>query len=143
VLKMLAPGGVLTLQANLAIAYACERESLALAEVIDLTARMQASLAESKKVPEDDLCATTSVPLANARKHGAGIHCEKASQWQSSLPRPIKRDTGRLSTTTSCNQACLAPPWSAPISFLLYSSVKLVARPISSLKHQSTMVSSS
>lgn len=51
VLNMLAPGGVLSLQADLAVAYACEKESLALAEAFDLSTHMDAYLTESKKVP--------------------------------------------------------------------------------------------
>ena len=54
VLKMPTPGGVLTLQANLVVAYACETESLAHAEAIDLYACMEACLAESKKVPPEE-----------------------------------------------------------------------------------------
>ena len=53
VLKMPAPGGVLSLQANLAIAYDCDKESLALAKAFDLSACMEACLAESKKVPKE------------------------------------------------------------------------------------------
>ena len=37
VLKMPSPAGVLTLRANLSIAYACETESLALAKATDLS----------------------------------------------------------------------------------------------------------
>ena len=37
VLKMPSPAGVLALRANLSIAYACETESLALAEATDLS----------------------------------------------------------------------------------------------------------
>jgi hypothetical protein len=47
VLKMPAPEGVLTLQANLTIVYTYEMESLALAEAIDLFAHMEAYLTES------------------------------------------------------------------------------------------------
>ena len=54
VLKMPAPGGVLTLQANLAVAYACEKESLALAEAINISIHMDTCLAESKKVPLEE-----------------------------------------------------------------------------------------
>jgi hypothetical protein len=52
VLKMPVPRGALTMQANFAIAYACEKESLTLAEAVNLSARMDASLTESKKVPK-------------------------------------------------------------------------------------------
>ena len=54
VLKMPAPGGVLTLQANLAISYACEKESLALTKAVDLSLRMDACLIESKKVSPEE-----------------------------------------------------------------------------------------
>ena len=37
VLKMPSPIGVLALRANLSVAYACETESLTLAEAIDLS----------------------------------------------------------------------------------------------------------
>ncbi|XP_066341405.1 uncharacterized protein [Miscanthus floridulus] len=52
VLKMPAPRGVLTMQANLIVAYSYEKESLALAKVVGLSAHMDACLAESKKVPK-------------------------------------------------------------------------------------------
>ena len=42
------------MQANLAITYACKKESLALAEAVDLSLRMDACLAESKKVPIEE-----------------------------------------------------------------------------------------
>jgi hypothetical protein len=54
VLKMSVPRGVLSLQANLTVSYDCEKESLALAEAFDLSARMEACLIESKKVPKED-----------------------------------------------------------------------------------------
>ncbi|XP_066392228.1 uncharacterized protein [Miscanthus floridulus] len=54
VLKMLVPEGVLSLPANLTVAYECEKESLALAEAFNLSMCMEACLAKSKKVPEDD-----------------------------------------------------------------------------------------
>ncbi|XP_066374978.1 uncharacterized protein [Miscanthus floridulus] len=53
VLKMPAPRGVLSLQANLTVSYDCEKESLALVKAFDLSARMEAYLTESKKVPEE------------------------------------------------------------------------------------------
>ena len=55
ILKIPVPEGVLTLQANLAIAYAYERETLALVEALDLSAHMEACLTESKKVPTEEL----------------------------------------------------------------------------------------
>ena len=53
VLKMPAPRGVLSLQANLTIAYDCNKESLALTEAFDLSTCMEACLAESRKVPKE------------------------------------------------------------------------------------------
>jgi hypothetical protein len=40
----------LTLRANIATTYACEKESLALAEALDLFAQMEDCLTEAKKV---------------------------------------------------------------------------------------------
>lgn len=49
VLKMPTPGGVLYLQANLTIAYDCEKESLALAKAFDLSTCMEAYLADPRR----------------------------------------------------------------------------------------------
>ncbi|XP_066383832.1 uncharacterized protein [Miscanthus floridulus] len=50
VMKMPVERGVLSLRANIAIAYACERESLDL----DLSANMDNCLATSKEVPMEE-----------------------------------------------------------------------------------------
>ena len=50
VLKIPMEQGVLTLRANVSTAYECEREGLAITEVMDLSARMEACIADSKKV---------------------------------------------------------------------------------------------
>ena len=42
--------GVLTLRANVSTAYYCEREGLAIANAMDLLARMEACITDSKKV---------------------------------------------------------------------------------------------
>ncbi|XP_066384885.1 uncharacterized protein [Miscanthus floridulus] len=55
VLKMPLPIGVLDLQANLSIAYACEIESLTLAEATDLSILMASVVTDAKTVPTDDL----------------------------------------------------------------------------------------
>ena len=55
VLKMPLPTRVLALWANLSIAYACETESLALAEVTDLSIQMASVVTDAKMVPADDL----------------------------------------------------------------------------------------
>ena len=54
-LKMPSPVGVLALRANLSIAYACETESLALAEATDLSIQMASVVTDTKMVPADDL----------------------------------------------------------------------------------------
>ena len=55
VLKMPSPVGVLALWANLSIAYACETESLALAEATDLSIQMASVVTDAKTVPADVL----------------------------------------------------------------------------------------
>ena len=55
VLKMPSPVGVLALRANLSIAYACETESLALAEATDLSIQMANVVTDAKTMPTDDL----------------------------------------------------------------------------------------
>ncbi|XP_066354627.1 uncharacterized protein [Miscanthus floridulus] len=55
VLKMPSHVGVLALRSNLTIAYACETESLALAEATDLSIQMASMVTEAKTVPAKDL----------------------------------------------------------------------------------------
>ena len=55
VLKMPLPVGVLALWANLSIAYACETESLSLAEATNLSIWMTSMVNDAKTVPADDL----------------------------------------------------------------------------------------
>ena len=50
VLKIPTEQGVLTLSANVSTTYECEREGFAIAEAMDLSARMEACIADSKKV---------------------------------------------------------------------------------------------
>ena len=52
---MPSPARVLALRANLSIAYACETESLALAEATDLSIQMGSVVAEAKMAPADDM----------------------------------------------------------------------------------------
>ncbi|XP_066361087.1 uncharacterized protein [Miscanthus floridulus] len=49
VLKIPMEQGVLTLRTNISTAYECEREGLTLTEAMDLSARMEACIAGSKK----------------------------------------------------------------------------------------------
>ncbi|XP_066365272.1 uncharacterized protein [Miscanthus floridulus] len=55
VLKMPTPARLLALQANLSITYACEIESLSLAEATDLSIQMASMVTNAKMVPADDL----------------------------------------------------------------------------------------
>ena len=50
VLKIPTEQGILTVHANVSTAYECEREGLAIAEAMDLSTRMEACIANSKKV---------------------------------------------------------------------------------------------
>ena len=50
VLKIPTERGVLTLRANISTSYECKREGLAIAKVMDLSARMEACIANSKKI---------------------------------------------------------------------------------------------
>ena len=54
VLKIPMEQGVLTLRANVSTTYDCEREGLTIAEAMDLSARMEACIADSKKVPVEE-----------------------------------------------------------------------------------------
>ena len=54
VLKILTEQGVLTLRANVSTAYDYEREGLAIADAMDLSARMEAYINDSKKVPAEE-----------------------------------------------------------------------------------------
>ena len=54
-MKIPLPVGVLALRANLFVAYACETESLALAEATDLSIQMASVVTEAKTLPVDDM----------------------------------------------------------------------------------------
>ena len=68
VLKMPSPAGVLALWANLSIAYACEIESLALAEATDLSIQMDSMVTDAKTVPANDLEILALEPLRASAK---------------------------------------------------------------------------
>ena len=55
VMKMPSPIGVLSLQANLSVAYAYETKSLALAKATDLSIQMASVVAKAKTAPADDM----------------------------------------------------------------------------------------
>ena len=68
VLKMPSPVGVMSLRANLSIAYAYETESLTLAEATDLSIQMASVVAEAKMAPADDLeIPELELPRASAK----------------------------------------------------------------------------
>ncbi|XP_066334316.1 uncharacterized protein [Miscanthus floridulus] len=55
VLKMPSPAGVLSLRANLFVAYACKTKSLALTEATNLSIQMASVVTEAKTEPTDDM----------------------------------------------------------------------------------------
>jgi hypothetical protein len=54
-LKMPTEKSVLSLKGNVLIAYNCEKEGCATAEDLELSIRMQQSIADAKKIPPTDL----------------------------------------------------------------------------------------
>jgi len=54
VLKISMEQSVLTLRANISTAYDCEREGIAIAEAMDLSARIEVCIADSKKTPAEE-----------------------------------------------------------------------------------------
>jgi hypothetical protein len=52
---MLIEKGVLSLRGNVLIAYTCEKEGHETAEALELSIRMQESIADAKKIPPTDL----------------------------------------------------------------------------------------
>jgi hypothetical protein len=54
-LKMSTEKGVLTLRGNMFIAYTCEKGSFTTAEALELSIRMQLSIASSKKIALEEL----------------------------------------------------------------------------------------
>ena len=68
VLKMPSPTRGLALEANLSIAYACETESLAIAEATDLSIQMASMVAEAKTTPTNDMeILELELPRASAK----------------------------------------------------------------------------
>jgi len=61
VLKILTEQGVLTLRANISTTYDCERDGLTIADVMDLSARMEACITDSKKVPAEEQVILTRI----------------------------------------------------------------------------------
>ena len=68
VLKMTSPTGVLSLWANLSVAYAYETESLALAEATDLSIQMASVVISAKTVSATDLQIPSLEPPPSPRK---------------------------------------------------------------------------
>ena len=50
------------MRANISTAYDCEREGLTIADAMDLLARMEACIADSKKVPTEEQVILTQEP---------------------------------------------------------------------------------
>ena len=68
VLKILMEQGVLTLRANVSITYDCEQEGIVIAEAMDLSARMEVCITDSKKIPMEELAILTQGPPQSATK---------------------------------------------------------------------------
>jgi hypothetical protein len=54
-LKMSIEKGVLTLRGNVLVAYNCEKEGYTTTEALELSVRMQQSIADAKKIPPANL----------------------------------------------------------------------------------------
>ena len=68
VLKMPLPVGVLALQANLSVTYACKTESFVLAKATNLSIQMASVVAEAKMAPADDMeIPELELPRASAK----------------------------------------------------------------------------
>ena len=68
VLKIPTEQGVLTLCANVSTAYDYEREGIAIAEAMDLSARMEVCIADSKKILEEEQAIPTQEPPRSVTK---------------------------------------------------------------------------
>ena len=68
VLKIPTEQGVLTLRANVSTTYDCEREGLAITDAMDLSARMEACIADSKRALAEELAILTQEPPRSATK---------------------------------------------------------------------------
>jgi hypothetical protein len=55
ILKMPSEKGVMSFRGNVLITYNCEKEGYATAEALELSIRMQQSIAYAKKIPPTDL----------------------------------------------------------------------------------------
>ena len=68
VLKIPMEQGVLTLCANISTVYDCEREGITIAKVMDLLARMEVCIADSKKIPAKEQVILTQEPPRSVNK---------------------------------------------------------------------------
>ena len=68
VLKIPTEQGILTLRANVSTTYDCEREGIAIVEAIDLSARMEVCIADSKKIPIEEQVIPTQEPPQSMTK---------------------------------------------------------------------------
>ena len=68
VLKTPTEQGVLTLHANVSTAYDYEREGIAIAEAMDLSATMEVCIADSKKIPAEEQAIPTQEPPRSMTK---------------------------------------------------------------------------
>ena len=68
VLKILTEQGILTPCTNISIAYDYEREGITITEAMDLLARMEACIADSKKTPAEEQAIPTQEPPRSMTK---------------------------------------------------------------------------
>jgi len=68
VLKIPMEQGVLTLRASVSTAYDCEREGITIAEAMDLSARMEVCIADSKKILAEEQAIPTQEPPRSMTK---------------------------------------------------------------------------
>ena len=68
VLKIPTEQGVLTLRANVSTAYDYEREGIAIAEAMDLSARMEVYITDSTKIPAEEQAILTQEPPRSVTK---------------------------------------------------------------------------
>ena len=68
VLKISTEQGVLTLRANVSTAYDYEREGIAIAEAMDLSARMEVYITDSTKIPAEEQAILTQEPPRSVTK---------------------------------------------------------------------------
>jgi hypothetical protein len=89
--KMPTEKGILSLKGNVLIAYNCEKEGYATTEALELSIRMQQSIADAKKIPPADL----EIPNKEATR--AAVKSKKTKEVE--LVLGDKSKTARIGAT--------------------------------------------